>query len=81
VVDGKILAQCVEEFEDESLSGAYWAPFNVNSKNYRHIPAETTAWFECMAETLEDACRLGEQGDHVHAGSMLRSTVQVGRGA
>ena len=39
-VDGKCLLEAVEEFKSESLAGAYWAPFKVNSKNYMQVPAE-----------------------------------------
>ena len=66
-VDGKRLFEAAEEFKTESLAGVYWAPFNVNSKNYMQVPAETRAWFERLAEMLEDACLLTEQGDHAYA--------------
>jgi hypothetical protein len=40
-VDGAMLLEEVEVFHDESLAGAYYAPFAINSKNFMHIPDET----------------------------------------
>jgi len=57
-VDGKRLLEAAEELKAESLAGAYWAPFRVNSKNYMEVPDKTRAWFKQLAEMLEDACLL-----------------------
>lgn len=35
----------VKEFYDRSLAGDYYAPFDMNSKNFMDVPEETDAWF------------------------------------
>jgi len=66
-VDGELLREAVDEFKEASLAGAYWAAFNVNSKNYMQVPAETVEWLDRLAEMLGDTCVLTEQGDHALA--------------
>ena len=39
--DGAVLPEEAKEFHRQSLARRYCAPFNVNSKNYRHIPDKT----------------------------------------
>ena len=41
-VDGATLLEEIKLFQDESLAGAYYAPFAINSKNYRHIVYRAT---------------------------------------
>ncbi|MBK9091834.1 MAG: hypothetical protein IPM84_03480 [Anaerolineae bacterium] len=66
-VDGEELLDEVEEFQRESLAGAYYAPFAINSKNWTHIPEETKEWFEDLGDLLQDSSQLTIQGDHLHA--------------
>ncbi len=66
-VDGEVLLNEVEDFKRESLAGAYFAPFNINSKNYMHIPDETEEWFERLGDLLKASSQLTAQGDHLHA--------------
>ncbi len=66
-VDGEILLEEIVRFQRESLAGAFYAPFAVNSRNFSHIPEETAAWFDRLSEMLEDTCLLSEQGDHMYA--------------
>ncbi|WP_423225449.1 hypothetical protein [Candidatus Amarolinea aalborgensis] len=66
-VDGEALLAEVEEFQGESLAGAYYAPFAINSKNWTHIPEETKEWFETLGDLLQDSSQLTIQGDHLHA--------------
>ena len=66
-VDGELLFEAVEEFKEASLAGVYWAARNVNSKNYRQVPAETREWLDRLAEMLHDTCLLTEQADHALA--------------
>jgi hypothetical protein len=53
------LLEAVEEFKVALLAGAYWAARNVNSKNYRQVPAETREWLDRLAEMLHDRLRPG----------------------
>ena len=66
-VDGEVLLGEVENFRRESLAGAYYEPFDVNSKNWTYIPEETREWFERLGDLLNASCRLTAQGDHLHA--------------
>jgi hypothetical protein len=45
-IDADTLIGEVESFRQRSVVGEYYAPFNMNSLNYMHIPAKTTAWFD-----------------------------------
>jgi hypothetical protein len=66
-VGGEVLLDEIEEFRRESLAGQYYAPFNINSKNWTHVPRETEKWFERLGDLLQASCRLTAQGDHLHA--------------
>jgi hypothetical protein len=66
-VDGDELLSDIEKFRDDSLAGHYYVPFNINSKNYMHVPEETEEWFERLGELLAASERLTWQGDHLHA--------------
>ena len=63
-VDGKKLRRTIRRFQRESLAGAYYAPFNMNSKNYMNIPPETEAWFDRLGELLASSTQLTHQKDH-----------------
>ena len=63
-VDGKKLLHEIRKFRRESLAGAYYAPFNMNSKNYMHIPPETEAWFDRLGELLAASTQLARQREH-----------------
>ena len=54
----------IKEFYEKSLSGHYYAPFDINSKNFSDIPEETDAWFDEIGDHLEDCSKLTDQGDH-----------------
>jgi len=62
-VKGDQLLQDIQAFRSETLSGHYYSPFNINSKNYMHIPEETRIWFSKLGDFLNDSTRLTEQGD------------------
>ena len=66
-VDGEELLDEVEDFQRASLAGVYYAPFDINSKTWRHIPEETEEWFERLGDLLKASCQLTAQGDHLHA--------------
>jgi hypothetical protein len=63
-VDRDSLLVDIEAFRERSLKRAYYALFNMNSKNFRHVPRQTREWCDEMAGYLEDASRLTRRGDH-----------------
>lgn len=66
-VDGEVLLDEVERFRQASLAGVYYAPFNINSKNWMHVPEETKEWFGELGDLLKASTQLTAQGDHLHA--------------
>jgi len=70
-LEGNVLLLEIERFHAASLAGSYYAPFNVNSKNYRDIPPKTAEWLNCMGDLLKSCCQLTAQGNHAHAISCL----------
>ena len=54
----------VEVFHRESLEGVYYAPFDMNSKNYMHVPEETELWSERLGDLLKKSSQLSKQGAH-----------------
>ncbi len=63
-VDGDELVGDVEAFYSNSISGFYYEPFDINSKNFSDIPEETEEWFDEIGDLLDDSARLTDQGDH-----------------
>lgn len=53
----------VREFYDNSFRGIYFAPFPMDSHNYRTIPEKTEIWFNKMGDLLDMTCILAEQGE------------------
>lgn len=76
-VDGESLLEDVKQFQRDSLAGAYYAPFDVNSKNFSHIPEETNAWFDRLGDLLSDCARLSQQGDHTCAVECFRILYEL----
>lgn len=79
-VDGKMLLTTIKEFYKKSMDGHYYAPFDINSKNFSHIPEETEEWFEEIGDYLEDSSRLTDQGDHklaVQCFQMLHELIDI----
>lgn len=66
-VNGEDLLDQIEDFSRESLSGSYYAPFNINSKNFSHVPEETEQWFEQLGDFLKASMQLTSQSNHLHA--------------
>lgn len=54
-------------FQRDSLAKKYYAPFNVNSKNYMDVPEETTEWCDRAAAYLTAAAQLTKRGHHAQA--------------
>jgi hypothetical protein len=63
-IDELKLLKKIRTFYDESLNGLYYAPFDINSKNFMHIPEETEEWFEKLGEFLESATKVSKKGNH-----------------
>jgi len=66
-IDGHRLLENIKKFHQDSFDGIYYAPFNVNSKNFMHIPEETEEWFETLGEFLAESATLTAQGAHAQA--------------
>jgi len=66
-VDGNALLKRVQQFHRDSLARKYYAPFAMNSKNYRHIPQETEEWFAMLGGLLKDSTQLTTQEEHALA--------------
>ena len=66
-VIGSQLLEEVRRFRADSLARVYYAPFDINSKNFSHIPEETTEWFETLNDLLLGSTRLSQSGDHITA--------------
>lgn len=63
-VDPAKLLQQIKTFYDESLKGVYYAPFDINSKNYMNIPEETEEWFDKAGDFLKAATQVSNDGNH-----------------
>jgi len=63
-VKGRELLATIKQFHENSFSGYYYEPFDINSKNFSDIPGETEAWFDEISDHLEDSSRLADQGDY-----------------
>ena len=56
-----------EKFYKDSLARVYYAPFDINSKNFSHIPEETEKWFEKLGDLLQASTQLTRQKEHTSA--------------
>jgi len=71
-VDGEVLLAEIQKFARRSYAGRYYAPFNINSKNYRDVPEETEAWFDEIGDLLQSAMQVTAQGEHLQAIACFR---------
>ena len=55
------LLQEIQQFQEDSLNEVYYAPFDINSKNYMNIPKETDDWFDKLADLLAETMELAPQ--------------------
>lgn len=76
-VDGPSLLEQVGQFHSDSVSGKYYAPFDINSKNFMHVPEKTKVWFERLGDLLTDAARLSQQDDHADAIACFRILYEL----
>jgi hypothetical protein len=63
-VNPKAALKTAKKFMKDSLDDVYYAPFNVNSKNFMDVPEETDAWFSKLHDVLASAAKLTEQEDY-----------------
>ena len=79
-IDGNQLRQEIDQFRRDSLARKYYAPFNVNSKNYRDIPEKTEEWCDRFAQFVADVSKLTAKAEHAQAVSccaMLYELVEA----
>src|SRR5580698_2972539 len=63
---GKLLKE-ITLFHRDSKDGKYYAPFNVNSKNYMEVPEETDEWCDTFADLAKRTIAITVMGDHARA--------------
>ena len=56
--------EAVKEFHKDSLAGNYYAPFEINSKNFMDIPEETNIWFAKLGELFIECSKLTDQQEY-----------------
>jgi hypothetical protein len=66
-VSGDELLAEIQKFHADSVARRYYAPFNMNSKNFMHIPEKTREWCNNFARFAESATKLTERGEHSQA--------------
>ena len=65
--DGDKLRAEIEKFRRDSLARKYYAPFNVNSKNFMVVPEKTKEWCDRFVGFVLAASRLTISGEHTQA--------------
>jgi len=66
-VDPGTLRRETAKFRRDSQVGKYYRPFMIDSKNFMHVPEETTAWCDTFAKLTNETCQLTAQGEHAAA--------------
>ena len=66
-VDGSQILKKVRQFYKDSLDRRYYAPFDINSKNFSNIPEETKEWFEVLNDFLLNSTQLSQASNHLAA--------------
>lgn len=66
-VAGKNIIKKSEVFYKDSIAGVYYAPFDINSKNFSEIPEETEEWFEKLGDLLQSSAQLTKQEEYSSA--------------
>jgi hypothetical protein len=77
VVDGDQLRHEVDQFRRDSLARKYYAPFNVNSKNFMDIPEKTEEWCARFAQFVADISTLTLRGEHAQAVSCFAMLYEL----
>lgn len=65
--DGNGVLREILRFQQDSLAGRFYAPFNINSKNWMQVPKETETWFERLGDFLTQSTALTQQDQHANA--------------
>jgi len=73
----RALVERVRNFHRDSLAGHYYAPFNMNSKNFSHVPEETEDWADQAGELIKATCEVSKAGNHVEAAECFRLLYDV----
>ncbi len=58
------LLEEIEKFYNKSKKGYYYAPFDINSKNFSDVPEETDEWFDEISDYLDFVSELVEDGEN-----------------
>ncbi len=61
---GESLIAELEKFREDSINGKYYAPFDINSKNFMDVPSETEEWFDRLGDFFNTATLLVERGQY-----------------
>lgn len=77
IYGGDGLLKEIGAFREKSLRGDYWAPFNVNSKNFMDVPVETTEWFDRLADLFTAAMKLVEGQEYFVAVEAFAGLFEV----
>lgn len=64
---GQFVVKESENFYKDSLAGVYYAPFDINSKNFSHVPDETEEWFDKLGDLLKSSTQLTKENEHSSA--------------
>jgi hypothetical protein len=48
----------IHKFYEDSIAGEYYAPFDINSKNFSDIPEETELWCDLIAKHFSNSLEL-----------------------
>ncbi|MGM0440510.1 MAG: hypothetical protein ACQEP8_05310 [Chlamydiota bacterium] len=65
--DPEDILEEIEKFHKNSMKGNYYAPFEINSKNFMNIPEETEEWCELAGDLLEACSQLTDSGHHSYS--------------
>ncbi len=74
---GDELREEIDEFRRDSLARSYYAPFNMNSKNFMHIPERTREWCSLFARFVADASTLTARGEHTQAAACFAMLYEL----
>src|SRR6266576_2011590 len=74
---GDELREEIDEFRRDSLARSYYAPFDMNSKNFMHIPAMTREWCDLFARFVADASTLTARGEHTQAAACFAMLYEL----
>lgn len=65
------IIEAFKDFKRRSLAGEYYAPFEINSKNFIYVPPETDMWFSELGRWVDVACKAALAGNLLLAKPIL----------